>query len=62
MDILIYLIPFALLTGAVLLALFIWSFKSGQYDDLSGDSMRILRDDDTLIPNKKKHEKEETKL
>ena len=54
MDILIYLIPVALLTGALLLALFIWSFKSGQYDDLSGDSMRILRDEDTVIPNKNK--------
>ena len=50
MDVLIYLIPVALLTGALLLSLFIWSFKSGQYDDLNGDARRILRDNDDHIP------------
>ena len=43
---LLYLIPVALLMGAVGLAAFIWSLRSGQYDDLEGAAWRILQDDD----------------
>jgi cbb3-type cytochrome oxidase maturation protein len=43
---LLYLIPVALFMGAIGLAAFIWSLKSGQYDDLEGASWRILQDDD----------------
>ncbi len=43
---LLYLIPVALFMGAVGLAAFIWSLKSGQYDDLEGAAWRILQDDD----------------
>jgi cbb3-type cytochrome oxidase maturation protein len=43
---LLYLIPIALFMGAIGLAAFIWSLKSGQYDDLEGASWRILQDDD----------------
>ena len=46
MDILIYLIPIALFLGLIALAAFIWSLKSGQYDDLDGAAQRILMDDD----------------
>lgn len=46
MDVLIYLIPLALCLGAIGLAAFIWSLKSGQYDDLEGDARRILIDED----------------
>ena len=46
MDVLIYLIPIALLLGLIALAAFIWSLKSGQYDDLDGAAQRILLDDD----------------
>ena len=42
---LLFLIPVALLMGAVGLAAFLWSLKSGQYDDLDGASWRILDDD-----------------
>lgn len=49
MDILIYLIPIALLLGLLALAAFIWSLKSGQYDDLDGAAQRILMDDDSNI-------------
>ena len=34
MSILIYLIPIALFLGAMGLVAFLWSMKSGQYDDL----------------------------
>ncbi|CTQ45223.1 cbb3-type cytochrome oxidase assembly protein CcoS [Roseibium aggregatum] len=50
MDVLIYLIPIALLLGALGLGAFLWSLKSGQYDDLEGSKWRILDDDD--LPDK----------
>lgn len=46
MSVLILLIPIALLLGLCGLAAFIWSLKSGQFDDLDGAAQRILLDDD----------------
>ena len=46
MNALIFLIPIALGLGALGLAAFLWSLKTGQYDDLEGASWRILDDDD----------------
>ena len=40
-----YLIPVALALGAVGLAAFMWSLKSGQYEDLEGAAERILSND-----------------
>ncbi|MEQ8449399.1 MAG: cbb3-type cytochrome oxidase assembly protein CcoS [Nitratireductor sp.] len=40
------LIPVALFLGVVGLAAFLWSLRSGQYDDLDGAAERILRDDE----------------
>ena len=37
-----YLIPVALALGAAGLATFMWSLKSGQYEDLEGAAERIL--------------------
>lgn len=45
MNILIILIPAALLLGAAGLAAFLWALKSGQYDDPEGAAERILIDD-----------------
>lgn len=41
-----YLIPLALAIGAVALGAFMWSLKSGQYEDLDGAAERILFDDE----------------
>jgi cbb3-type cytochrome oxidase maturation protein len=41
-----YLIPIALALGAVGLAAFLWSLKSGQYEDLDGAAARILSNED----------------
>ncbi len=41
---LVYLVPLALLLGAVALGAFLWSLKSGQYDDLDGAAQRIFID------------------
>jgi cbb3-type cytochrome oxidase maturation protein len=42
---LLVLIPVALFLGAVGLGAFIWSLRSGQFDDLDGAALRILEDD-----------------
>lgn len=46
MDAVIYLVPIALFMGALGLAAFFWTVKSGQYEDLDGAAHRILIDDD----------------
>ena len=46
MSVLIYLIPIALGLGLIGLAGFIWSLKSGQFDDMDGAAQRILINDD----------------
>lgn len=53
MQVLIYLIPISLFMGGVGLAVFFWSLRSGQYDDLTGDARRILLDDsDRPLPSR----------
>lgn len=46
MNIIIFLAPVAVLMGLVGLVAFLWSLKSGQYDDLKGAAHRILIEDD----------------
>lgn len=46
MDILVILIPAALLLGLLGLGAFFWSLKSGQFEDMEGPAHRILLDDD----------------
>ena len=45
MTILLFLVPLALILGGLGLAAFLWSLKSGQYDDLDGAAQRILFDE-----------------
>ena len=52
MEILIYLIPIAILLSLGALIAFLWTLKSGQYDDLDGAAHRILIEDEEL--NQKK--------
>jgi cbb3-type cytochrome oxidase maturation protein len=47
MDVLIFLVPIALALGLIGLGAFLWSLKSGQYDDLEGAAWRAIMDDDT---------------
>ncbi|RST86706.1 cbb3-type cytochrome oxidase assembly protein CcoS [Aquibium carbonis] len=42
-----YLIPIALFLGGLGLAGFLWSIRSGQYEDMDGAAERILHDDET---------------
>lgn len=46
MNILLFLIPIALLLAGLGLAAFIWSLKSGQYEDLDGAAWRAIMDDE----------------
>ena len=50
MDILLYLIPVALALGFIGLIAFVWSLKSGQFDDPEGNASRILQDTDSDVP------------
>lgn len=46
MNVLVYLVPMALALGLTGVAAFLWSLRSGQYDDVEGAALRILDDDD----------------
>jgi cbb3-type cytochrome oxidase maturation protein len=43
---LLLLIPAALILGLIGLAAFLWSLRSGQFEDLDGAAERILHDDE----------------
>jgi cbb3-type cytochrome oxidase maturation protein len=47
MEILVLLIPVSVLLVLLIGAVFWWSVRSGQFDDLDGPAHRILADDDT---------------
>ena len=44
-----YLIPLSLGLGFVGLAVFLWSLRGGQYEDLDGAAARLLDDEDAPI-------------
>jgi len=46
MTILLVLVPLALGLGGIGLLAFLWSLKSGQYEDLDGAAYRVLSDED----------------
>jgi cbb3-type cytochrome oxidase maturation protein len=45
-NVILYLLAASLLLGGGGLALFLWSLRSGQYEDLEGAANRILFDDE----------------
>ena len=48
MSALVLLIPVAFCLGLVGLLAFLWSLRSGQYEDLSGAAERVLLDEDDV--------------
>lgn len=52
MDILYLLIPLSLVLVFVIGAIFWWSLKSGQFEDLEGPGYRLLMDDDRAVAEK----------
>jgi len=45
MTALAWLVPVALVLGALGLGAFLWALRSGQFEDLEGASYRALEDD-----------------
>jgi cbb3-type cytochrome oxidase maturation protein len=50
-NVLLVLIPLALALGAIGLVAFLWSLRTGQYEDMDGAAHRILNDDDLPSPS-----------
>jgi cbb3-type cytochrome oxidase maturation protein len=48
MEVMVILVPLALGLGLVGLVAFLWSLRSGQYDDLEGAAWRAIADDEPL--------------
>jgi cbb3-type cytochrome oxidase maturation protein len=48
MEVLMLLIPMSVVLVALIGAVFWWSVRSGQFDDLEGPAHRILADDDRV--------------
>ncbi len=46
MNVILYLLPMALGLGLAGLVAFLWSLRTGQYDDMEGAAVRVLEDDD----------------
>lgn len=46
MEIIFITIPLVLIVGSLVVAMFIWMAKKGQFDDLDGAAHRILLDDE----------------
>lgn len=51
MDVIYGLIPMMLIFGFLVVVVFIWMAKSGQFDDLDGAANRIFMDDDFPDPS-----------
>jgi cbb3-type cytochrome oxidase maturation protein len=61
-EILYMLIPLAVVIMVIAVVAFVWTVKSGQYDDMEGPAHRILMDDDDpLIPRSARPKKDDLK-
>ena len=49
MEVIYGLIPAMILLGLVMVGVFIWAVKTGQFDDMEGSASRILMDDDDPV-------------
>lgn len=47
MEIIYLLIPLSIILVGVIIWVFIWAIRSGQFDDLEGPAHQILMDDDS---------------
>ena len=46
MNIIFLLAPFSVLLGLIAVGAFVWTLRSGQYEDVQGAAARILIDDE----------------
>jgi len=57
------LIPMAVVIMVIAIGAFLWTVKSGQYDDMEGPAHRILMDDDDpMIPHSARPSEEKDDL
>ncbi len=53
MNILYLLIPISLVLLALIVWIFLWAIRDGQFDDLEGPAHRILMDEDRVVDRQK---------
>jgi cbb3-type cytochrome oxidase maturation protein len=61
MEIIYLLIPLSLLLVGLMVWVFFWAVRSGQFDDLEGPAHRILMDDDSPAVDAPEEEKKNNK-
>lgn len=54
MDIIYLLIPLAFLLVLVMVAVYFWAVKSGQFDDLEGPGFSVLNERDEADPKRQR--------
>ena len=59
MEIIFLLIPLSLLLIGLIVWVFFWAVRSGQFDDLEGPAYRILMDDDSPTVEPPDHEEKQ---
>lgn len=60
MSAIFFLIPISVVIAGAFLAAFIWSVRSGQFEDTCTPSMRVLTDDRNEFPNNAKRKSDES--
>lgn len=50
MSVLFLLVPLAILLVAIFVGAYVWSTRTGQFDDLTTPAMRAVLDDATVSP------------
>lgn len=58
MEILFLLIPISLIIIGLIVWMFLWAIRSGQFDDLEGPAHQILMDKDNIEDIKQEMDKE----
>ena len=53
MSVLFLLVPLAILLVAIFVGAYVWSTRTGQFDDLTTPAMRALHDDAPVSPRPK---------
>ena len=62
MEIVYLLIPLSIVLVAIIIGAFLWSVRSGQFDDMEGPAHRILMDDDDLPDRDNPNAERESKI
>lgn len=53
MEIIYLLIPISLILLGLIVWIFLWAVRDGQYDDLEGPAYQILMDEDKIVDRQK---------